>query len=117
MPAGHMHADRLARLGLDLLQEIDRVGLQDRHVGIGVQRMKPAGGVPGRTGSQNRALDERDVCPAEFRQMVEDGGPNNAAPDDDDPIMRIHTSTPAKIDPLSARLAEVPFGRLDISVH
>ena len=40
--AGHMHADGLAGLGFDLPQEVDRVGLKERHVGIGVERMKIA---------------------------------------------------------------------------
>ncbi len=45
--AGHMHADRLAGFGLDFLQKVDRVGLEKRHVGVGVESMKAAGGMPG----------------------------------------------------------------------
>ena len=69
--AGHVHADRLARFGLDVLQEVDRVGLQDRHVGVGVERVEAAGSVPGRSRGQDRALHQRHVAPAVFRQMVE----------------------------------------------
>ena len=68
--AGHVHADRLAGFGLHLLQEVDRIGLEERHVGIGVERVEIAGGVPGRARGQDRALDQRDVAPAELRQMV-----------------------------------------------
>ena len=92
--AGHVHADRLARFGFDLLQEVDRVGLQDRHVGVGVEGVEAAGGVPGRTRGQDRALDQRDVAPAEFRKMVKNRGADDAAANDDDPIVRFHARPP-----------------------
>ena len=115
-PACHVHSDRLARLRLDVLEEVDRVGLQDRHVRIGVQGVESARRVPGRTGGEHGALHEHDVCPAEFRKMVKNGGSNDAAPDDDHPVMRIHPSTLGEAGPES-NATEVPSGRLDIPVH
>jgi hypothetical protein len=42
-----MHADRLARLSFDLLEKVDRIGLEERHIRVGVEGVKPAGSVPG----------------------------------------------------------------------
>ena len=92
--AGHVHADRLAGFGFDLLQEVDRIGLQNRHVGIGVESVKAAGGVPGRAGGQDRALDQRHVAPSVFRQMVEHRSPDDAAADNNDAIVRFHLRAP-----------------------
>ena len=44
--ACHVHADRLAGLRFDFLQEVDRVGLQDRHVRVGVERVEAARRMP-----------------------------------------------------------------------
>ncbi len=88
--AGHVHADRLARFGFDLLEEVDRIGLQNRHVGIGVQGVKAAGCVPGGACGQDRPLDEGDVRPAQSGKMVKDRGAHHAAPDHDCPVMRRH---------------------------
>ena len=79
--SGHVHADGLAGFGLDLLQKVDRVGLKQRHVGIGVQRMKSAGGVPGRASRQDGPLDQRRVGPTKFGQMVKDGSADNPSAD------------------------------------
>ena len=79
--AGHMHADGLAGFGLDLLQKVDRIGLKERHIGIGVERMKSAGGVPGRASGQDGALDQRHVGPPKFRQMVKNGSADDPSAD------------------------------------
>ena len=92
--AGHVHADRLARFGFDFLQEVDRIGLQDRHVGIGVESVEAAGGVPRRAGGQDRAFHQRHVAPAVFRQMVKNRGPDDASADNNDAIMRFHARPP-----------------------
>ena len=88
--AGHMHADGLAGFGLDLLQKVDRVGLKERHIGIGVESMKSAGGVPGRASGQDGALDQRHVGPTKFRQMVKDRSPDDPSADDNDAVVRFH---------------------------
>ena len=46
---------------LDLLVELDRVFLQLGDVGVAVERVHAAGGVPGRAGGQLVALDQHDV--------------------------------------------------------
>ena len=92
--AGHVHADRLAGFRFDLLQKVDRVGLQDRHVGVGVERVEAAGGVPRRTRGQNRAFDQRDVAPAELRKMVKNRGAHHAPANNDHPILRFHARPP-----------------------
>ena len=86
----HMHADRLTRFLLDLLEEVDRVGLQNGHVRIGVQRVKAARRMPGRPRGQDGALDQGDVGPAQLGKMVNDGGADDAPSDHRNPIVRLH---------------------------
>ena len=90
--AGHVQADVLAGLGLDLAVELDGVVLQRRDVGIGVERMETGRRVPGRTGGQFGALDQRHIAPAELRQMVEHRGADHATPDDDCTVVRLQGS-------------------------
>ena len=85
-----MHAYWLARLGFDLLQEVDRVGLKERHIGIGVEGVKSAGRVPGRASGQDGALDQRHVGPTKFCQVVKDRGSNDPSADDNDAVVRFH---------------------------
>src|SRR6202030_2678770 len=94
-----MDAAGLAGDLLDLLVEIDGVLLQLRDVGVAVDRVHAAGGMPGRARGQLVALDEHDVAPAGFRQVVEDAGADDAAADDGDLNMRFHPiSFPSAID-------------------
>ena len=88
--AGHVHADRLARFGFDVPQEVDRVGLQERHVGVGVEGVEAAGGVPRRAGGQDRPFHQRHVAPAIFRQMVKNRGSDDAPANNNNAIMRSH---------------------------
>ena len=37
------------RLGLDIFEKVDRIGLEERDIRIGVERVEVAGRVPGRT--------------------------------------------------------------------
>ena len=90
--AGHVHADVLAGFLLDLRKQVDRVGLQCRDVGIGIQRVEAARRVPARSGGHHVALDQRDIAPAEFRKMVEHRGSDHAAADDHRPIMGFHVT-------------------------
>ena len=91
-PASHVHADRLTRLRLDLPEEVDRVGLKDRHVRVGVERVKAARRVPRGAGGQDRAFDQGDVRPAELGKMVKNRSADDAAPNHDGAIMRFHGS-------------------------
>ena len=92
--AGHVQADVLAGLRLDLAIETDGVVLQRRDVGIGIERMETRRRVPGRTGGQFGALDQRDVGPAELRQVVEHRGADHATPDDDCTVVRLQGFPP-----------------------
>ena len=80
--------------GFDLFQKVDRVGLEERHVRIGVESMKAAGGVPGRARGQNGALDQRHVAPSKFRQMVKNRGPDDAPANDNGAIVRFQVRAP-----------------------
>ena len=80
--AGQMQAAGLAGKLLDLLVELDRVGLQFRDVGVAVQRMETAGGVPGRARCQLRPLDQKHVGPAGSGEVKQNGAADNAAADD-----------------------------------
>src|SRR5271163_4023570 len=88
--ARHMHAAGDAGDRLDLLVEIDRVLLQLGDIGIAVERVHAARGMPRRARSQLRALEQHDVFPAALREMIGDAGADDAPADDDDPCMRPH---------------------------
>ena len=83
-PAGQVDRAVLARPGLDLPVQLDRVLLQLGDVGIAVQRVHAAGRVPRRAGRQLLALDEHDVGPAGLREVEEDGGADDATADHHD---------------------------------
>ena len=85
--AREVQAHILAGQRLDLPVELDRVGLQPRHVRITVERMEPAGGMPARAGSQLLALAQHHVLPTELGQMVEHAAADNAPADDHDLCM------------------------------
>ncbi len=90
-----MHADVLTRLLLDLGEEIDGVRLQRGDVGVGIEGVDAAGGMPARPGGQHVALDDGDVGPAELGQVVEDAGADDSTPDDNYPVLRLHGSSHA----------------------
>ena len=109
--AGHVHADRLAGFGFDLFQEVDRIGLENRHVGVGVERVKAAGRVPRRARGQDRTFHQRYVAPPVLRKVVKNGRSNDAPANYDDAIVRFHPRAPVAnhlwtkaIGPLGARL-------------
>ena len=84
-----MHADALAALDLDRLIKVDRVRLKSRDVRVVVERVKACGGVPRGARCEFGALDERDVRPAAFRQVIEDAGANDTAANDDDAVVTL----------------------------
>ena len=99
----------LAGGGLDLLVELDGVLLQLGDVGVAVERVHAAGGVPGRAGGQLLALDEDDVGPSRLGQVVEHRGADDSATDHDDLCGRLHRASPRGADDLAAG-AEMGWG-------
>src|SRR3546814_1024984 len=87
---GHVDAAGLAGDRLDLLVEVDGVSLQLGDVGIAVEGVHAARGVPGRPGGELAALQQHDVAPAGLGQMIEHAAADNAAADDCDLDMRFH---------------------------
>ena len=69
---------------LDLLVQLDRVLLEPRDVGIAVERVHPAGRVPGAAGGELATLEQHHVGPAGLREVIEDARPDHAPTDDDD---------------------------------
>ena len=83
-PPGQVDAAVLARLGLDLLVQVDRVLLQPGDVGVAVERVHAARGVPRRAGGELLALEQHDVGPARLGEVVEHDAPDHPATDHDD---------------------------------
>ncbi len=79
--ADMMQTAGLAGFLLEFLVEPDRIALQCGHVGIGIERVEAAGRMPGRTGCEFRALDERHIAPAELGQVIKHRAADNAAAD------------------------------------
>ncbi len=78
-PAWQVDAALLAGFRLDLPVEIDRVLLQARHVGVAVQRVHPARGMPRGTRGQLLALQQHDVGPTRLGEVVEHAGADDTA--------------------------------------
>ena len=92
--AGHVQADRLAALLLELLVEVDRIGLQGRDVGVGVERVEAAR--PRARSSPRSARCARSAPRRSSRAWPGDRarGADHAAADDHDPIVRFHAAAP-----------------------
>ena len=88
--AGKVDAAVLAGDPLDLLVQLDRVLLELGDVRVAVERVHPAGRVPGRAGGQLAPLEQHDVGPARLRQVVEHAGADDAPADDDDLGLCLH---------------------------
>src|SRR5262245_33589361 len=88
--ARKMHTCRLARDGLDLTVEIDRILLQLRHIRIAVERVETPSRMPGRARRQHVAVEKDGVSQTAFRQMIKNGTSDDAAADDNDLRMRTH---------------------------
>ncbi len=109
--AGHVQADVLAGFLLDLREQVDGVRLQRRHVGIGIEGVDASCRMPGGACRQHRALDDGDIGPAEFGQVVENRSADDASPDNDDPIMRFHFFTRAVTRPPPVQYAPRPTAK------
>ena len=81
-PTGHVHAAGLAGDPLDFFVELDGVLLELGDVGIAVDRVHAAGGVPGRARSQFGTLKELHVLPAHLGQVVQNARAHDPAADD-----------------------------------
>ena len=114
--ARHVQPDILPRFLLDRGQQVDRVGLQRRHVRIGVERMNAPRRVPRGPRRQDGPFQKADIAPAEFRQMVKHRRSDDPAPDDDDPIMGLHDDS-FPVLPCDRRLDRQPARCLDTYVH
>ena len=84
----------LPRDALDLLVQLDRVLLEARDVRVAVERVHPAGRVPGRAGRQLAPLEQDDVGPAGLGEVVQHAGADHAAADDDDLGLLLHVAGP-----------------------
>ena len=81
--ARHVDGTVLAGALFDLAVQLDGVLLQLRDIGVTVERVHAARGVPGRAGGELLALDEHDIRPAQFGEVVQDRGADHTTADDD----------------------------------
>src|SRR5580704_17664435 len=94
-PARHVDAAVPAGALLDLPVQPDGVLLQLRDIGVTVERVHAARGVPGRAGGELLALDEYDIGPAQLGEVEQDRGAHHATADDDHLRGRFHRGIPA----------------------
>jgi len=90
--ARHMQPCRLARCGLDLRVEVDGVFLELRDMRVAVDGVHAARGVPARPGGELVALDQHDILPAAFREVVQHRSADHPAADNDDFGMGFHAT-------------------------
>ena len=69
---------------LNLLIEINGVGLQFCHLRVTIESVAAPRRVPGGSRRQLRSFDQDHIMPAGLGQVVEDGYTDDAAADDDD---------------------------------
>ena len=77
--------------------------LQLGDVGVAVERVHAAGGVPGRARGELGALDQHDVGPAGLGEMIEHAAADDAAADDGDLDMRLSCAPHPTLSPQSRR--------------
>ena len=81
----------------DFLQQINGIGLKLCDVGIGVQRVDAARGVPRGARRQHTAFQHDNICPAEFGEVIKHRRANDPAPDDNNAILRFHERLPQAV--------------------
>jgi hypothetical protein len=91
-----VEADILAGLRRQPLVQVDRVLVQLADGVAHVEQRQQSGGMPGGSGGQFRALEQHDVLPAFFGQVIERADTDHAAADDDHPGMAFHNVSPAR---------------------
>ena len=82
-PAGRVYAAGLLGDCFDLLIQTDGVVLQPGDIGVAVQGMHAAGGVPGGAGGQLLSLHQDNVLPAKLAEVIQHTATDHAAADDD----------------------------------
>ena len=80
-PADMMQTARLAGDFFQFPIQPDGITLQRRHIGVGVQGMKSTRSVPGGSRRQFGTLDQHEVGPTEFGQVIQNAAANHAAAD------------------------------------
>ncbi len=91
--AAHVvQAAGLAGQRLELPVEGDRVALQRGHVGVRIEGVEAARGVPGRARGELGALDEDHVAPARAGEVVEHAAPDHPAADHRGPDVGLHST-------------------------
>ena len=88
--AGLTNAAGDARDALDLLVQLDGVGLERGDVGVAVERVNAACRVPGGAGGEIPALEQHHVAPAKLSQMIQNTRAHDAAADDRYPRVTLH---------------------------
>ena len=89
-----MQAAGHARDRFKLFIETDRITLKRGHVGVAVQRVKPARRVPCAAACQFRAFDQHHVGPAQLGQVIQHRTADNAAADHGYSGSGLHESIP-----------------------
>jgi hypothetical protein len=111
----NVDAARLAGRILDFAVELDRILLQLGDVRIAIQRVHASGRMPCRAGRQLVALDQHDVGPAGPREVVQNGGADDAATDDGDSGVGLHYRTCSRNARVrffcESDIADAPSGR------
>ena len=74
-----------AAVGVELLVQLDRVPQQPHQVVARVELRAEARRMPRGAARQLRLLEEDDVVPAEFRQVIREAAAGDSASDDRDP--------------------------------
>ena len=88
--AGHVQAAGLPGDPLQLLVEIDGVLLQPGDVGIAIEGVHAAGGVPGGSAGELATLDQQHILPAGLHQVIQDAGAHHSAADNHHPRVTLH---------------------------
>ena len=67
--------------------------LNSADIRVVVQPMNIGRRMPRRSGGQLISLEQNDICPSQFRQMIEDRASNHAPTDNNRLCMRFHSAT------------------------
>jgi hypothetical protein len=79
--ARQMDTAVLARLGFDLLIQVHRILLQLGNVRVTIQCVHTTGSVPGAAVRELASLEQHDVCPPRFGEVIEHAGTNHTTAD------------------------------------
>src|SRR5262245_21424412 len=85
--AATFETSRLPRLLLELCVQLCTVAIEFRQRCARTQLHHETGGVPGRAARERAALEQHNIGPAEFRQVIRDARADDPAADDHDARM------------------------------